>query len=94
MYFKEKIDFKDQKVLIVMPSSLLDNWYREIKKFTPDLKAIIYHGTNRSFPKIEYDVVLTSYGILRSDEAKFKKKKWFLMVIDEAQNIKNPLATD
>ena len=92
MYFKEKIDFKDQKVLIVMPSSLLDNWYREIKKFTPDLKAIIYHGTNRSFPKIEYDVVLTSYGILRSDEAKFKKKKWFLMVIDEAQNIKNPLA--
>ena len=91
-YFKEQIGFEKEKVLIVMPSSLLDNWYREIKKFTPDLKAIIYHGPQRKFPKREYDIVLTSYGILRSDEKKIKKHKWFLMIIDEAQNIKNPLA--
>ncbi|MCC7553840.1 MAG: DEAD/DEAH box helicase [Methanobacteriaceae archaeon] len=92
MHFKEKDLLLKEKVLVVMPSSLLFNWQREIRKFTPGLKSIIYHGNNRKFPKKDYDIVLTSYGIIRKDEEKFKKMKWFLIVIDEAQNIKNPLA--
>lgn len=77
------------KTLIVVPTSLLTNWQKEINKFTPTLTSYIYHGPNRKFPKKECDIVLSSYGIIRKDEEKFDKEKWDLLVIDEAQNIKN-----
>lgn len=89
-YFKQEGMLNDRKILIVMPNGLLLNWMREIEKFTPDIKAAIYHGTNREIPKEDFDVLLTSYGILRSDKDKLNEKNWFLLVIDEAQNIKNP----
>ena len=81
---------KKEKVLIIAPTSLLTNWQQEINKFTPDLTSFIFHGYKRKFPEEEYDVYLTSYGIIRRDESIFKNKKWFLTVVDEAQNIKNP----
>ena len=61
----------------------------EVEKFTPSLKVKIYHGHKRQFPDDEYDILLTSYGVLRRDIEVFKKLKWFLFIIDEAQNIKN-----
>ena len=90
LYLKNEGLIKKDKVLIIAPTSLLTNWQEEIKKFTPTLTSYIYHGQNRKFPKEDYDIYLTSYGVIRRDEEKFKERKWFLSVVDEAQNIKNP----
>ena len=89
-YFKDQGLLEKQKVLVIAPTSLLTNWQEEIRKFTPDLTSYIFHGSGRRFTKKEYDIYLTSYGVIRQDSGKFKSKKWFLCVIDEAQNIKNP----
>ena len=89
-YFKDAGLLEKQNVLVIAPTSLLTNWQEEIRKFTPDLTSYIFHGPGRRFTKKNYDIYLTSYGVIRSDAEKFKNKKWFLCVIDEAQNIKNP----
>ena len=91
-HLKDESLLDKAKVLIVAPTGLLTNWQKEIEKFTPELSSFIYHGYERSFPEEEYDIYLTSYGIIRSDYEDFNKRKWFLMVVDEAQNIKNPQA--
>ncbi|MBR1977031.1 DEAD/DEAH box helicase [bacterium] len=74
--------------LVVCPTTLLGNWNRELKTFAPSLNAKIYHGLDRVFD-INCDVILTTYAILRIDSEEFKKHNWDLMIIDEAQNIKN-----
>lgn len=88
--FKEEGHLDKVKALVVAPTGLLTNWLAEIHKFAPTLQTEIYHGPNRCFEKTDnYDVLITSYGIMRSDAELLKKKKWYMMVIDEAQNIKN-----
>ena len=89
-HLKDEGHLEKEHVLVIAPTSLLTNWQEEIRKFTPDLTSYIFHGTARRFTKKKYDVYLTSYGVLRSDVEKFKKQKWFMIIIDEAQNIKNP----
>ena len=89
LYLKENNKLNDEKVLICAPTSIITNWKMEIEKFTPSLNVEIYHGQNRKFPADDYDILLTSYGVLRIDVEKFIKKNWFLFIIDEAQNIKN-----
>lgn len=79
-----------QKGLVVVPTTLLTNWTKEIEKFAPDLIAKIYHGTNRKLDLEGVDMIITTYGIIRSDEKILSKNKWAFIVIDEAQNIKNP----
>jgi SNF2 family DNA or RNA helicase/uncharacterized Zn finger protein len=86
--YKQDGLLKDKKVLVIAPTGLITNWQAEIEKFAPKLKSSIYHGTNRQLTK-GYDVLLTSYGIMRSDAATLKKLPWHTVVIDEAQNIKN-----
>jgi SNF2 family DNA or RNA helicase/uncharacterized Zn finger protein len=90
LHLKNNNFIEKKKVLVVAPTSLLYNWEREIKKFTPSLKSLIYHGQDRKFSKNGYDILITSYGMIRRDIKKFNKEKWFLLVVDEAQNIKNP----
>jgi uncharacterized Zn finger protein/superfamily II DNA or RNA helicase len=88
--YKEDGLLEKEKALVVAPTGLLTNWQTEIEKFAPDLKTKIYHGTNRKFEKEDvFDVLISSYGIVRSDAKELKKKKWHSLVIDEAQNIKN-----
>ncbi len=87
LYLKEN-DVLDGQVLIVAPTTLITNWTSEIEKFT-DLTYDIYHGTVRSFND-DAELIITSYGMVRSDEEEFSKRSWFICVIDEAQNIKNP----
>ncbi len=88
--YKEDGLLEQEKVLVVAPTGLLTNWQTEIEKFAPTLKAKIYHGTKRRIEKEdEFDVLISSYGIVRSDATELKKKKWYSLVIDEAQNIKN-----
>ncbi len=90
LYFKEHNQFDSESTLIIVPPTLISNWENEIKKFTPELTYHIYHGSNRTFPLEEYDIILTSYGVIRLDLDMFLDKTWLLCVIDEAQNIKNP----
>lgn len=80
-----------RKGLIIVPTTLLTNWSKEIVKFAPTLNWHIYHGANRDLtPLKEADVLITTYGIARNETAKLQKQKWLTVVIDEAQNIKNP----
>lgn len=90
LHFKEMNPFDSEPSLIIVPPTLISNWENEIKKFTPELTYYIYHGSNRTFPLEEYDIILTSYGVIRLDLDMFSDRKWFICVIDEAQNIKNP----
>jgi len=86
--FKEEGLLKKKKALIAVPTSLLTNWQKEVEKFAPSLKIVIYHGAKREMPT-DFDILVTSYGVLRSDKDILKKQKWQLLTIDEAQNIKN-----
>jgi superfamily II DNA or RNA helicase len=75
--------------LVVVPTSLLHNWVEEMDRFRPGLRYSLYHGPRRSLD-MEADVVLTSYAILRLDQAALGAERWSTVVLDEAQNIKNP----
>jgi uncharacterized Zn finger protein/ERCC4-related helicase len=80
---------KKHKALVVVPTGLLTNWQAEIAKFAPSLSSHIFHGAARDVKAFDADVMLTTYGVLRSDFEILKKQKWHAMIIDEAQNIKN-----
>lgn len=80
-------------MLVVAPVSLLQNWKRECEKFAPDLKCCIHHGIYRTgrYRELEkYDIVIISYSIAVNDSSILSMVNWKLMVLDEAQNIKNP----
>ena len=81
----------DQKhrALAVVPTGLLTNWKAEIEKFAPSISTHIFHGSARDIKQFDADLMLTTYGVLRSDHQLLRKQKWQIMVIDEAQNIKN-----
>ena len=79
--------------LVVCPSSLLDNWHSEARRFTPSLKVIKITGTERShlFSKIqEHDLAITSYALLRRDILEYEGVEFDYVILDEAQHIKNP----
>jgi len=78
-----------QKALIIVPTGLLTNWEAEIERFAPSLTTHIYHGNARDLKNFDADIMLSTYGVVRSDTNILKKKKWEIIVIDEAQNIKN-----
>jgi SNF2 family DNA or RNA helicase/uncharacterized Zn finger protein len=86
--FKEERLLEKKKALIIVPTSLLTNWQKEVEKFAPQLNVAIYHGPKRVLPT-NFDLLVTSYGVLRSDAKILKKLKWCLAIIDEAQHIKN-----
>lgn len=100
-FFQSIIDKKGKKdsrkpVLIVAPTSVITNWSYEIRKFTPQAKALLLHGPTRKglFKQIpEHDFVITSYALLRLDRYDLERHEFSYVVLDEAQNIKNPLAT-
>ncbi len=91
LQFKQEGRLEKKKGLVVVPTTLLTNWQKEIEKFAPDLISYVYHGTKRQLPtaKTPYDVFITTYGLLRSDATKLQKMKWEVFAIDEAQAIKN-----
>lgn len=79
--------------LLVMPTSLIYNWEMEARKFTSDLKVLIYTGTQRvKDPSkfADYDLVLTSYGIVRLDINIMQECYFNYIILDESQAIKNP----
>src|SRR5690606_12418368 len=86
--YKEEGLLDDKKILVIVPTGLIANWLSEIDKFAPSLKVALFHGSSRKIPD-SFDMLLTSYGVARSDAAKLKKLPWYSVIIDEAQNIKN-----
>ena len=81
--------------LIIAPTSLMSNWRRDARRFTPDLKVLTLQGTDRKqhFDKInDYDLVLTTYPLLPRDEDVLLKHRYHYLVLDEAQTVKNPTA--
>ncbi|MCA1986339.1 MAG: DEAD/DEAH box helicase, partial [Desulfovibrio sp.] len=79
--------------LIVVPTSVLPNWEREAEKFVPHLKRLTIYGARREgmFKLIrESDLVLTTYALLRRDLEELQKEEFNSVILDEAQNIKNP----
>nr|WP_262490069.1 SNF2-related protein [Hymenobacter glacialis] len=82
--------------LLVLPTSLVFNWLNEAQKFTPDLRVLAYTGTYRDKNPdrfADYDVVLTSYGIVRLDTEMLASYKFDYVILDESQAIKNPSST-
>ncbi len=81
------------RALVVCPTSLMFNWENEIKKFTPSLTWYIHHGSTRSQQLEAFqsaDVVITTYGTLRSDIQLFTEAEFDYVILDESQAIKNP----
>lgn len=76
-------------VLVVCPTTLMGNWMKELDMFAPSVKAAIYHGSERQLD-LKNDVILTTYAIMRIDVEELKKQGWSMIIVDEAQNIKNP----
>ncbi len=89
-------DWLNDPVLLVCPTSVLGNWEKEVKRFAPKLKTLLYHGDNRpkgaSFKKTipTQQLVITSYSLVYRDLKQLQQATWQGVVLDEAQNIKNP----
>ncbi len=77
------------RTLVVAPTSVLSHWGEEIRRFRPGLRQSLYHGPQRRLDA-EADVTLTTYAILRLDSDRLAQQSWDTVVLDEAQNIKNP----
>ena len=83
----------DRPSLVVMPTSLVGNWQRELKKFAPELKVVVLHGPKREGQRSAAhgaDIVLTSYPVLVRDIEHFRGQPYYLVILDEAQAVKNP----
>ena len=92
VYYKQKLS-KNLPCMVVCPTSLVENWKAECEKFTPGLKVLMISGSDRddSLQKIkEFDLIITSYALIKRDIERYSKFKFGLLVLDEAQHIKNP----
>jgi SNF2 family DNA or RNA helicase len=82
--------------LLVCPMSVVGNWKKEAERFTPDLPVLVHHGQKRTRGNTfaeevaEQALVLTSYALLHRDQGLFEQVPWAGVILDEAQNIKNP----
>ena len=86
---------KGKKSIVITPTSLIYNWRDEFNKFAPSLNVGIIHGDkkNRSvMMEKEFDVIVTTYGLIKNDYEYYKEKEFDFCIIDEAQNIKNSKA--
>ncbi|QCG96682.1 ATP-dependent helicase [Azospirillum sp. TSA2s] len=79
--------------LVVVPTSLVPNWVAESERFTPHLRVVVLHGVDRHGKLSEIDrahIVVTTYGVVARDVDLLKRLTWHMIVLDEAQAIKNP----
>jgi len=97
LHLKEQ-EALEKPTLLVCPTSVLGNWEREVKKFAPTLTVMQYHGDKRpkgkAFTEVanKHDLVITSYSLVQRDLKSLQTVAWQVIVLDEAQNVKNPEA--
>lgn len=83
-------------VLVICPTSVIGNWRHEAQQFTPDLPVLVHHGGGRNkaaafvADALRHAIIISSYSLLHRDLAHLKDITWRGIVLDEAQNIKNP----
>jgi SNF2 family DNA or RNA helicase len=84
--------------LLICPTSVVANWRREVERFAPTLRVLVHHGGTRFMgdeflqQTATYDLIITSYGTARRDVEFLTRLTWGDLILDEAQNIKNPTA--
>lgn len=92
----DRAEGSEGPVLLVCPTSVVGNWQKETARFTPDLPVMVHHGLSRakgaSFARqaAQHAIVISSYALLHRDFEHLKEVPWAGVVLDEAQNIKNP----
>jgi hypothetical protein len=92
----ERAPGNGRPALVVCPMSVIGNWQREAERFAPDLPVLVQHGVARGrgeafrHAATRHAVVVTSYSLLQRDLEHFAGVEWSTVVLDEAQNIKNP----
>ena len=98
LHLKNKTVTDLNPTLLICPTSIVGNWLREINRFAPTLNALVYHGPDRpnndNLDSIfnSYDIVITTYNLAQRDFSKLNNIRWHNIILDEAQNIKNPHA--
>ena len=86
---------KNKQSIVITPTALIYNWKSEFEKFAPDLKVgVVYSNKEKRLKTLQkykdYDVILTTYTTYKNDMEEYKNLKFDYLIIDEAQNIKNP----
>ena len=93
---RERGDVQSGPALVICPTSVVGNWKREINRFAPRLRVMVHHGSGRakgaefSAAAQQHDVVVSTYGLARRDVEDMSQVLWSDVIVDEAQNIKNP----
>ncbi len=96
LWLKQRHGRKSKPALVICPASVLHNWRREAEKFTPEMKVLVLesgaarHNLRKQIP--HFDIVVTNYALLRRDLEELLKFEFQVLVLDEAQFIKNPTA--
>jgi len=97
LHLKEKGELSGP-TLLICPTSVLGNWEREVHRFATNLSCLVHHGEKRkqgkSFAKQaqKQDLIITSYVLAQRDAKTLQSLNWEGIILDEAQNIKNPKA--
>ena len=95
---KQPDERQELPALLICPTSVVANWRREIERFAPGLRLLLHHGSGRLTGEtfraalFRHDLVITSFGIARRDIEMLAAQEWSDLILDEAQNIKNPAA--
>lgn len=87
--------YAEARILITCPMTLMFNWQHELQKFAPSLKVLSYNGTQRDLSRFLTEgaqVLIASYGTMRSDVEQLSAIEWDLIIADESQNVKNAYA--
>lgn len=95
LLYKKEADQLPDPALVVCPTSLVGNWLNEANKFTPSLKVLVLHGSDRHqhFATLaDYDLIITTYPLVGRDFSQLEVFNFSDLILDEAQTIKNPLA--
>jgi superfamily II DNA or RNA helicase len=93
---EKELAARKRTVLLVCPTSVISNWQHEAARFTPGLSVLVHHGGERAKGAAlrracrKHDLVITSYALLQRDVDAIKAVPWTGLILDEAQNIKNP----
>lgn len=90
LLLEKKAGRMKQATLIVAPTSLVGNWQEEAQRFAPELSVLIFHGITRHQDVFDdYDLVITTYGLVQRDKSRFVDYNFYYLILDEAQFIKN-----